>query len=197
MRHLCRDAVITGTAVMLATVVGLLLPRPMEGLRFDLDNVGVAAGLDEEGNIACLATYTDTGDRLYTSAHVASGWTGWARLTANGYELLPIPVTDPSRDLAWVDLGRPRVIEFARPILGETIFVIGYPVFGGAVGRGLNGPVVTKGIVSCLGRGWFMFDALSAPGSSGSAIVNTKGQLLGILSGVWDSGHGVAAMVED
>ena len=69
--------------------------------------------------------------------------------------------------------------------IGDTIFIIGYP-------WGVNTDIVTKGIVSGLDvweEGYFgdinmlLVDAASQPGNSGGAVINDKGELVGILVG--------------
>ncbi len=86
-------------------------------------------------------------------------------------EDLPFPV---------VPLGVSSTLE-----IGETVYIIGYP-------WGVNTDIVTKGIVSGLevwADGFFgkihmlVLDAASQPGNSGGAVINSSGELIGILVG--------------
>jgi len=68
--------------------------------------------------------------------------------------------------------------------LGETVIAVGYP-FG-------VGQTVTKGIVSALGRSlklvdyedFIQTDAAINPGNSGGALINIKGELIGINTAI-------------
>lgn len=75
-----------------------------------------------------------------------------------------------------------------RSMMGDLVFAIGYP-FG-------VGQVATMGIVSATGRqfrvaeyeDYIQTDAISNPGNSGGALINARGELLGIVSSQFSSG---------
>jgi len=91
---------------------------------------------------------------------------------------------DASTDLAViyspVILGRAAVSYFlsnvvTRPVIGETVFAI-----GSAAG---NPGTTTRGEVANLSSSEILSTAQAAPGSSGGALFNSSGQLLGIVTG--------------
>jgi serine protease Do len=93
--------------------------------------------------------------------------------------------TDPKSDIAVIkikgkNLPAIKIGNSGALRLGETVVAIGYP-FG-------VGQTVTKGIVSALGRSlklvdyedFIQTDASINPGNSGGALINSKGELVGI-----------------
>jgi periplasmic serine protease, Do/DeqQ family len=103
---------------------------------------------------------------------------------------------DPKTDLAVVKIdakGLPFVPwgDSARLQVGEYVLAVGNPF-------GLNS-TVTLGIVSALGRGrmgitqyedFIQTDAAINPGNSGGALVNTKGELIGINTAIFSQTGG-------
>ncbi|HZS12235.1 MAG TPA: trypsin-like peptidase domain-containing protein, partial [Nitrospirales bacterium] len=104
--------------------------------------------------------------------------------------------TDPKTDLALVKIeGRdlPSVPwgDSSRLQVGDYVLAVGNPF-------GLNS-TVTLGIVSALGRGrmgitqyedWIQTDAAINPGNSGGALVNTRGELVGINTAIFSQTGG-------
>ncbi|MBU8922999.1 MAG: Do family serine endopeptidase [Bacteroidales bacterium] len=103
--------------------------------------------------------------------------------------------TDPRSDIAVLKIdseGLPVVSlgssEDLR--LGQTVLAIGYPY---AVGQ-----TVTRGIVSALGRSlnlvdyedFIQTDAAINPGNSGGALINTRGELVGINTAIYSRSGG-------
>lgn len=104
--------------------------------------------------------------------------------------------TDPEADLALLRLDGPG--EPAIPVgsdqklrVGDVVLAIGNP-FG-------VGQTVTMGIVSGLGRdrlgintyeNFIQIDAAINPGNSGGALVNTRGELVGINSAIYSQSGG-------
>ena len=85
--------------------------------------------------------------------------------------------------VAWGDAAKLQV--------GEYVLAVGNPF-------GLNS-TVTLGIVSALGRGqmgitqyedFIQTDAAINPGNSGGALVNTKGELVGINTAIFSQSGG-------
>ncbi len=141
---------------------------------------------------------------ILTNAHVIDGASSVRVLLAGGID--PIPATvlaqDNGNDLALLKIDR-RGLEpavFADP---ESID-IGDEVV--AVGFALNldgGPTVTRGIVSALNRtiasddgaldGLIQTDAAISSGNSGGPLLNSRGQVIGINTAVFQSSFDVAA----
>lgn len=104
--------------------------------------------------------------------------------------------TDPKTDLAVVKVdaeGLPAVLwgDASRLQVGEYVLAVGNPF-------GLNS-TVTLGIVSAVGRGhmgitqyedFIQTDAAINPGNSGGALVNTKGELVGINTAIFSQTGG-------
>jgi Do/DeqQ family serine protease len=91
-----------------------------------------------------------------------------------------------ARDLTAVPLGDPDLLE-----VGDYVLAIGNP-FG-------LGQTVTSGIVSALGRSglgiesyenFIQTDASINPGNSGGALVNLRGELIGINTAIFTPGGG-------
>jgi serine protease Do len=103
---------------------------------------------------------------------------------------------DPKTDLAVVKIdakGLPFVAwgDSSKLQVGEYVLAVGNPF-------GLNS-TVTLGIVSALGRGrmgitqyedFIQTDAAINPGNSGGALVNTKGELIGINTAIFSQSGG-------
>jgi serine protease Do len=104
--------------------------------------------------------------------------------------------TDPKTDLAVVKIDGQRLPTVAwgdasKLQVGEYVLAVGNPF-------GLNS-TVTLGIVSALGRGrmgitqyedFIQTDAAINPGNSGGALVNTRGELVGINTAIFSQTGG-------
>lgn len=94
-------------------------------------------------------------------------------------DLAVLRIQDPPDDLAPLPLGSSSALR-----LGQTVLAVGNP-FG-------VGQTVTMGIVSATGRGmgivdyesFIQTDAAINPGNSGGALVNLKGELVGINTAI-------------
>ncbi|MBN2070593.1 MAG: Do family serine endopeptidase [Candidatus Krumholzibacteriota bacterium] len=90
-----------------------------------------------------------------------------------------------ANDLPVVEMGNSEELR-----LGQTVLAIGYPY---AVGQ-----TVTKGIISALGRSlelvdyenFIQTDAAINPGNSGGALINTRGELIGINTAIYSRSGG-------
>ena len=106
-----------------------------------------------------------------------------------------LAAADPSSDIAVLAPGRlpavlvPAVLG-ASPQIGAEVFALGNPL--GLVGS------LSAGVVSGLGRsfkmaggrtlsGLIQFDAAVNPGSDGGPLLNTQGQVIGIVTGLANS----------
>jgi Do/DeqQ family serine protease len=143
------------------------------------------------------------GGRILTNAHVVKDAED-IKVTlhdGNDYDVKVIGV-DPKADLAVLQLKGP--LPALKPLtfgdssamrLGDVVLAIGDP-FG--VGKS-----VTMGIVSAKGRGgmgieeyedFIQTDAAINPGNSGGALVNLKGELIGINTAIASKSGGYAGI---
>ena len=130
---------------------------------------------------------------VLTNNHVVANGTDIKVALNDGRELPATVVgTDPKADVAVLKLkgnvGKLKAIEFGdsgKLRLGEIVLAIGNP-FG-------VGQTVTMGIISAKGRqnlgivdieDFIQTDAAINPGNSGGALVNLKGQLVGINTAI-------------
>lgn len=131
---------------------------------------------------------------VVTNNHVIEG-ASEARAQLNDGRIFPCRLVgrDPASDLAVLQLvgvpeGELTPASFGdseEVRLGESVLAVGNPF-------GLSG-TVTMGIVSALGRGdvgivdyeeFIQTDAAINPGNSGGALVNTRGELIGINTAI-------------
>ena len=135
----------------------------------------------------------DTGGDIVTALHVVQGASHITVTFADGTTSDgSIAVSEPSDDIAVLTTARlPAVIVPAvlgpSPQIGDETFAVGNPL--GLVGS------LSAGVISGLGRtfklangrtlsGMIQFDAAVNPGSSGGPLLNTKGQVIGIVTGL-------------
>ncbi len=132
---------------------------------------------------------------IITNNHVIEGASEISVIFADGARF---PATligaDPETDLAVLLVDRPDLTPITLGasdglLIGEPAIAVGNPL-------GLEGgPTVTSGIVSALNRtlsvdagsplyGLVQTDAPIAPGSSGGALVNARGHLIGITTAI-------------
>lgn len=146
---------------------------------------------------------------ILTNAHVVDGATAVRVLLEGGINPIPAVVLaqDIGNDLALLKIDtrgsdspalKPAV--FADPdsiAIGDEVVAVGFA---------LNldgGPTVTRGIVSALNRtissddgaldGLIQTDAAISSGNSGGPLVNTRGQVIGINTAVFQSSMDIAA----
>lgn len=147
---------------------------------------------------------TSSDGEIVTNAHVVDGATSVQILLDGGID--PIPATvlalDVGNDLALLRIDRDglKPAVFADPgsiTIGDEVIAVGFA---------LNldgGPTVTRGIVSALNRtlssadgaldGLIQTDAAISSGNSGGPLLNTRGQVVGINTAVFQSSFDVAA----
>ena len=141
----------------------------------------------------------DPSGLLVTNHHVIEGASALRVTLPNGQSYAAERVgTDPGTDLAVLRLVEtggatfaplPLATELPRP--GETVLAIGSPF-------GLSNSV-TAGMVSAVGRGqmgitefedFIQTDAAINPGNSGGALVNARGELVGINTAIYSRSGG-------
>lgn len=132
---------------------------------------------------------------IITNHHVVDGSNELSVVFADGSRFpAELIGSDPTTDIAVLRVGR----EDLAPIdIGSSQYLaIGEPAV--AVGNPLGlegGPTITSGIISALNRslrlsptetlyGMVQTDAPIAPGSSGGALVNANGELIGITTAI-------------
>jgi len=135
----------------------------------------------------------DTQGDILTALHVVEGA---AQIQVTFFDGTTSPAfitsSDPTDDIAVLAAERlPTVVDPAvlgpSPQIGEQVFAVGNPL--GLVGS------LSAGVISGLDRtftlqsgrtlsGMIQFDAAVNPGSSGGPLVNTKGQVIGIVTGL-------------
>jgi S1-C subfamily serine protease len=135
----------------------------------------------------------DTQGDILTALHVVQGASEIKVTFADGTtSAASITASDPTHDIAVLAAGRlPAVIVPAvlgpGPQVGDETFAVGNPL--GLVGS------LSAGVISGLDRtfkvgngrtlsGMIQFDAAVNPGSSGGPLLNTKGQVIGIVEGL-------------
>ena len=146
---------------------------------------------------------------VITNNHVVDAAVGGGKVTVsfNGAESIEIPATivgrDPSTDLAVLKVQTDKQLNAAT--LGQSRgLVVGDPVVAIGSPLGLAG-TVTTGIISALNRtvnvpgekggsqplfNAIQTDAAINPGNSGGALVDAKGQVIGINSAIATLGGG-------
>jgi S1-C subfamily serine protease len=135
----------------------------------------------------------DSSGDIMTALHVVRGTTAIKVTFADGTtSAAQVATADPSDDIAVLAASRlpaaivPEVLGGGAAI-GEETFAVGNPI--GLVGS------LSAGVVSGLDRsfkpgggrtykGLIQFDAAVNPGSSGGPLLNTKGQVIGIVEGL-------------
>jgi len=148
----------------------------------------IQAGEPETGTAGTALVLTPTGD-VVTNAHLVYGESTATLIHPDGHtSTAKVVAADDDADLAWLRIdgaqGLP-VVHLAGPAAvrpGEDVV---------AIGNALNldgAPSVTRGIVSAVGRSTPMLtdviqtDAAISSGSSGGALVDRSGTVVGITT---------------
>ena len=143
----------------------------------------------------------DTAGNIITNAHVVAAGTGIIVVLADGTEHpATVVAIDTGEDLALIRIDaqdlNPVVLGSTQDLrVGDPVIAVGNPL--GLVG----GPSVSTGIVSALDRsledasvrltGIIQTDAAITVGSSGGALLDSQGRLIGITTAVGVSSVGV------
>lgn len=141
-----------------------------------VDTLRLAEGKRGEGSAVVVSANGD----LLTAAHVVDGAEVVSVTLADGRKLVAeVTESDADADLATlhVDATGLRPVSRARSkaVVGEVVKTFGRHANGGA-GR------VTGDDAPAEGR-WLYTDAPFGPGDSGGALVNKRGELVGVLLG--------------
>jgi S1-C subfamily serine protease len=169
-----------GETVFQAIRYGLVLVEAQHQGAPGSEDLGTGVIVDSRGDIL-------------TALHVVHGAT---RINVTFFDgtasAAAIESSDPTHDIAVLTAARlpsimsPAVLG-AAPQVGDQVFAVGNPL--GLVGS------LSAGVVSGLDRtfrlangrtmsGMIQFDAAVNPGSSGGPLLNTKGQVIGIVTGL-------------
>jgi S1-C subfamily serine protease len=168
------------TTAYLAVRAGLVLIEAQHQGAPGTEDLGTGVIVDTQGDIL-------------TALHVVQGASAIKVTFADGTtSSASITASDPAHDIAVLAAGRlPAVIVPAvlgpNPQIGDETFAVGNPL--GLVGS------LSAGVISGLDRtfklgngrtlsGMIQFDAAVNPGSSGGPLLNTKGQVIGIVTGL-------------
>jgi len=170
----------TGTAVYQAVRAALVLVESRHPRGAGGEDLGSGVIVDARGDILTALHVVQNASTIEVT--FADGTTSTASVAAS----------DPAHDIAVLAPGRlPAVVVPAvlgpAPDVGAQVFALGNPL--GLVGS------LSGGVVSGLNRtfdpgqgrtfsGMIQFDAAVNPGSSGGPLLNTKGQVIGIVTGL-------------
>ncbi len=131
---------------------------------------------------------------ILTNYHVIANRDAlYVRLNDNRTARAKVIGSDPETDLAVLkielkNLPTLNVADIRKLRVGDIVLAIGYPF---AIGQS-----VTQGIISATGRtsvsqntyeNFIQTDAAVNPGNSGGALINTKGEIVGINSNIYSS----------
>jgi serine protease Do len=134
---------------------------------------------------------------ILTNNHVVDGATDVRVTLSDKREFQGRVVgTDPKTDVAVLKIEASKLLpitigDSSKAEVGDTVLAIGDP-FG-------VGETVTKGIISATGRGnlgiedyedFIQTDAPINPGNSGGALINDRGELIGINTAIISHGSG-------
>lgn len=134
---------------------------------------------------------------IITNHHVIDGAEKIEISLSDGRKATAVVIgNDPDTDLAVLQINLKNLNEIIfgdskSAFVGDTVLAIGNP-FG-------VGQTATQGIISALGRNklnintfenFIQTDAAINPGNSGGALVNTKGELIGINTAIYSQSGG-------
>src|SRR5690349_14140461 len=148
----------------------------------------IQAGDPDTGTAGTALVVTPTGD-VVTNAHLVAGETTATLIFPDGHSS-PAQVlkVDEAADLAWLRIDGAQGLPVAR-LAGPAAVRPGEDVV--AIGNALNldgAPSITRGIVSAVGRSTasltdvIQTDAAISSGSSGGALVDRSGTVVGITT---------------
>lgn len=178
-------AVILLTAASIVTAIPSL-PKPFESVRAIQEQHKTREGNVEFGNV-CTATSINVEKHYWLTAEhcVPLDEKGYVE----GHELTVV-MRDPTNDVAIFvvpELTIPALpLSNKAPTFGDEVTVIGHPY-------GIVDPIIVFGKISNPAAELYkdevakfmMFDAMIAPGNSGSAVLNAKNQIISVVQIGW------------
>jgi S1-C subfamily serine protease len=148
----------------------------------------IQAGAPDTGTAGTAVVLTPTGD-VVTNEHLVHGETTATLLAADGRpSTARVVATDEKADIAWLRIDGATNLPVAH-LAGPGTVRLGEDVV--AIGNALNlegAPSITRGVVSAVGRstatlqGVIQTDAAISSGSSGGALVDDTGAVVGITT---------------
>jgi S1-C subfamily serine protease len=146
---------------------------------------------DNDGNERGGTGWIISDQHILTCAHVLTGMTvrpmqQFGAVACNVKGIHP----HPSVDVGIIELTEPCLptnpgIGFRDPVIGEQLYVLGYPPVPMAKQAALilqGGEVVNQGIADYYDQEVFLYSAIARPGNSGGPIIAKSGQILGIVT---------------
>jgi S1-C subfamily serine protease len=139
------------------------------------------------------------GSQIVTNRHVVEDSVAITAETSSG-ESLPTTAAMMSQDLdlGVVTLETPRsdalALASVEPVLGDRILVLGYPGGGDFTASGGRMIEVVDGDLYGVEGQLAVSDAHVEPGNSGGPVINSNGQVVGVLSAI-EFQDGYAMMV--
>jgi hypothetical protein len=157
-----------------------------------LQSLVLVVAQDADGEILSKGSgFVFDKDKVATNLHVLKGADrGYVKTLSTGitYKIDRITGSDPDNDLCvfvikGIEASSLPLGSASRVQIGDDIYVAGNP-------RGLEG-TITKGIISSMRpeRSLMQIDAAISPGSSGGPVINTKGEVIGIVKSTITSGQ--------
>lgn len=132
------------------------------------------------GKAICSGSFVSPYGHILTAKHCVQDATDISVVLRDGQEYQVSGKTiSKTQDLAIVQIGKFKnpYFELANPLKqGEPVWIYGSPL-------GITG-TLTQGIVARLAGDWTLLDCTALPGNSGGPVVNSKGQLCGVLSAI-------------
>jgi len=148
----------------------------------------IQAGAPDTGTAGTAVVLTPTGD-VVTNEHLVHGEKTATLLAADGRSRTArVVATDEKADLAWLQIDGAADLPVAHLAAAGTVR-IGEDVV--AIGNALNlegAPSITRGVVSAVGRSTaslqdvIQTDAAISSGSSGGALIDDTGAVVGITT---------------
>lgn len=136
---------------------------------------------------------------ILTNKHVIDGADEILVLLLDGREALATPIgSDPETDLAVLkidlsDLTPAVLAEPQKQRVGDVVLAIGNPLgYGHSVSQGIVSALGRYGLQANTYEDYIQTDAAINPGNSGGALINTRGELLGINTLIGSVGIGLA-----
>lgn len=148
----------------------------------------IQTGAPDTGTAGTAVVLTPTGD-VVTNEHLVHGETTATLIAADGHSVSArVMAADEKADVAWLRIDGAAGLPVARLAGGGTVRV-GEDVV--AIGNALNlrgAPSITRGVVSAVGRstatmdGVIQTDAAISSGSSGGALIDRSGAVIGLTT---------------
>lgn len=174
------------------------LPRFLEDpfFRFFLDRNSIKQKERIQRSLGSGVIMLDQGFIL-TNNHVISGADQILVLLSDGREALATVVgTDPETDLAVlkINLDGLQQIPIGKPsqaMVGDVVLAIGNPYgFGQSVSQGIISATGRYGLKLNTYENFIQTDAAINPGNSGGALIDARGNLLGINTAIYSRSGG-------